>query len=77
MEEKIKFISTKHIESKKKGDFYVVYYIEAHEPITSFVDIDTFEKIAKKNLKELQDCTATYQIRKMGNNLIRTLIDIK
>lgn len=77
MEEKIEFVGMKEINSKKKGDFYVIYYVQEEESGNLFCDEEVYRKIQKKNFKKYDKVTAQFTIIKRGNILTRNLIDMK
>lgn len=77
MEEKFEFIGMKEINSKKKGDFFVIYYVQNDESGNIFCDESVYRKIQNKKFKKYDKVTAEFTIVKRGNILTRNLIDMK
>lgn len=78
IEEKVNFISTDNFYSQKKEkEFWVVYVVLDHKPVTYFVTREVYDKINLKKLKELAECTAVLETTVIGSRINATLVDIK
>lgn len=78
MENKIIFVSQESIHSEKKNkDYYIIYYIMNKKPVTEFVSEEVYKKIKIKNLQELKEYTAIFNLSTAGNSKNVILFDIK
>lgn len=78
MENKIIYVSCETIHSEKKQkDFYVIYYIMNKKPVTEFVSEEVYRKLKIKNLQELKEYTAIFNLSINGNSKNAVLFDIK
>lgn len=77
MEEKYEFIGMKEINSKKKGKFFIIYYVQGEEAGNIFCDESVFREIQNKKFKKYDKVTAEFKIVKKGNILARNLVDMK
>lgn len=78
MENKIIYVSQETIHSKKRNqDFYIIYYIMNRKPVTEFVTEEVYKKIKIKNLQELKEYTAIFNINMSGVGKQVLLFDIK